>query len=207
VDRGDLIIHVVDGEEGVTDQDAQILAYAYQRGKALLLVVNKWDLVAKEGGDVERYREEVYYKLSFLEHVPVAFISAATGFGVRKMLDTAARIVKAYQRKIQTSLLNQALQKIVRAHPAPQAQGRQVKFYYGTQTGTRPPTFMLFVNLPAAVPESYQRYLVHQLRRNLELEYAPIKLVLRGRREEGKGTRRRPSIAPSGRSRGRKKHF
>jgi len=207
VDRGDLIIHVVDGEEGVTDQDAQILAYAYQRGKALLLVVNKWDLVAKEGGDVERYREEVYYKLSFLEHVPVAFISAATGFGVRKMLDTAARIVKAYQRKIQTSLLNQALQKIVRAHPAPQDQGRQVKFFYGTQTGTRPPTFTLFVNSPGAVPESYQRYLVHQLRRNLELEYAPIKLVLRGRREEEKGTRRRPPIAPSGRSRGRKKHF
>ena len=207
VDRGDLIIHVVDGEEGVTDQDAQILAYAYQRGKALLLVVNKWDLVAKEGGDVERYREEVYYKLSFLEHVPVAFISAATGFGVRKMLDTAAQIVKSYQRKIQTSLLNQALQKIVKAHPAPQAQGRQVKFYYGTQTRTRPPTFTLFVNSPGAVPESYQRYLVHQLRKNLELEYAPIKLVLRARREEGKGTRRRPPIAPSRRPRGRKKHF
>lgn len=189
VDRGDLIIHVVDGAEGVKDQDAQILAYAHQRGKALLLAVNKWDLVAKEGGDVEKYREEVYYNLSFLEHVPVAFISAATGFGVRKMLETADRVVKAYQRKVQTSVLNQALQQIVRAHPAPQDQGRPVKFYYGTQTGTRPPTFTLFVNTPRAVPESYQRFLIHQLRESLGLEYAPIRLVLRARREEERGKR------------------
>ena len=189
VDRGDLIIHVIDGAEGVTDQDAQILAYAQQRGKALLLVVNKWDLVAKEHGNVEKYREEVYYKLSFLEHVPVAFISAATGFGVRKMLETADRVIKAYQGKIRTSVLNQALQRIVRAHTPPQDQGRPVKFYYGTQTGTRPPTFALFVNTPRAVPESYQRYLIHQLRAHLGLEYAPISLVLRARREQGKNSR------------------
>jgi len=189
VDRGDLIIHIVDGAEGVKDQDAQILAYAHQRGKALVLAVNKWDLLAKEGANVEKYREEVYYKLSFLEYVPVAFISAATGFGVRKMLETADRVIKAYQRKVQTAVLNQALQKIVRAHPAPQDRGRPVKFYYGTQTGTRPPTFTLFVNTPSAVPESYQRYLIHQLRGLLELEYAPIRLVLRARREERKGKR------------------
>jgi GTPase len=190
VDRGDLIIHVVDGVEGVTDQDAQILAYAHQRGKALLLVINKWDLVGGEGGDVEAYREEVYYKLSFLEHVPVAFVSAATGFGVRKMLDTADRVIKAYRRKVQTSVVNQALQTMVRAHPAPQDQGRQIKFYYGTQTGIRPPTFTLFVNTPRAVSESYRRYLIHQLRESLGLEYAPVRLVLRARREERKRKRR-----------------
>ncbi|MPZ77042.1 MAG: ribosome biogenesis GTPase Der [Deltaproteobacteria bacterium] len=186
VDRGDLIIHVIDAAEGVTDQDAQILAYAFQRGKALLLAVNKWDLPAKDDKDVEAYREEVYYNLSFLEHVPVAFISAATGFGVRKLLEISARLLKAYQRKIQTSTLNQALQTIVKAHPAPLNQGRQVKFYYGTQTGTRPPTFTLFVNSPAAVGESYKRYLVHQLRESLGLDHAPIKLFLRARREERK---------------------
>jgi GTPase len=190
VDRGDLIIHVVDGVEGVTDQDAQILAYAHQRGKALLLVINKWDLVGGEGGDVEAYREEVYYKLSFLEHVPVAFVSAATGFGIRKMLDTADRVIKAYRRKVQTSVVNQALQTMVRAHPAPQDQGRQIKFYYGTQTGIRPPTFTLFVNTPRAVSESYRRYLIHQLRESLGLEYAPVRLVLRARREERKRKRR-----------------
>lgn len=187
VDRGDLIIHIVDGVEGVTDQDAQILSYACQRGKALLLAVNKWDVVAKTGADIESYREEVYYKLPFLEYVPVAFISAATGFGIRKMLETAAAVIKGYGRKIRTSVINQALQQIVKAHPAPQFQGRQVKFYYGTQTRTRPPTFTLFVNSPEAVPESYQSYLVHHLRANLGLQYAPVKLILRARRAEAKG--------------------
>lgn len=184
VDRGDLVIHVVDGVEGVTDQDAQILSYAFQRGKALLLAVNKWDLVSKNGADVETHREEVYRQLSFLDFVPVAFISASTGYGVRKMLESAARVLRAYSQKISTSAINQALQRIVRAHSAPLLQGKPVKFYYGTQTGTRPPTFTLFVNVPQAVPESYQRYLIHQLREQLGIEYAPMRLVLRGRREE-----------------------
>jgi GTPase len=186
VDRGDLIIHIVDGVEGVTDQDAQILGYACQRGKALLLAVNKWDVAAKAGADIDAYRKEVYYQLPFLEYVPVAFISAATGFGIKKMLETAAAVIKGYGRTVRTSVINQVLQQVVKAHPAPQFQGRQVKFYYGTQTGTCPPTFTLFVNTPGAVPESYQSYLVHQLRANLGLQFAPVKLFLRPRRAETK---------------------
>jgi GTP-binding protein len=189
VDRGDLIIHVIDGPEGVTDQDAQILSYAVQRGKALVLAVNKWDLVSKGDGGTEKYRDEVNYRLSFLDFAPIAFISAATGHGVRKLLQTVVRVVQAYRRKVSTSALNQALQKIVRAHTPPLSQGRSVKFYYGTQTRTSPPTFALFVNRPSAVKESYKKYLIHQLREELELEHAPIRLDLRARREE-KGGRR-----------------
>jgi GTPase len=190
IDRADLVIHLIDATQGVTDQDAQILAYAFQRGKALLVAINKWDLALRDEKDAEAYRAEVYYNLSFLEHVPVLFISAASGFGLRKMLETAARLLKAYQRKISTSALNQALQAMVKAHPAPLNAGRQVKFYYGTQTGTRPPTFTFFVNSPGAVAESYRRYLTHQLRENLALDCAPIKIFLRPRREE-RTTRKR----------------
>jgi len=190
VDRGDLVIHILDGVEGVTDQDAQILSYACQRGKALLLAVNKWDVVSKNGADVESYREEVYHQLSFLDFVPVTFISASTGYGVRRMLETASGVLRAYGKKVSTSAMNQALQRIVRAHAAPLSQGKPVKFYYGTQTGTRPPTFTLFVNTPQAVPESYQRYLIHQLREHLALEYVPIQLVLRARREEPRRRKR-----------------
>jgi GTPase len=190
VDRGDLVIHVLDGVEGVTDQDAQILSYAVQRGKALLLVVNKWDVVSERGAEVKAYREEVYHRLSFLDFVPVAFISAATGHGVRKMLETAGRVLRGYRKRISTSVINDVLQRIVRAHTAPLAQSKAVKFYYGTQTGTHPPTFTLFVNRPQAVPESYQRYLIHQLRENLALEYAPIRIVLRARRAEQTNSRR-----------------
>jgi GTP-binding protein len=186
VDRGDLIIHVIDGPEGVTDQDAQILSYAVERGKALLLAVNKWDLLAKGGADAQAYRAEVYYRLSFLDYAPVVFIAAATGYGIRKMLETAAHTVGVYQRKVTTSLLNQTLQRIVRAHTPPLWQGKAVKFYYGTQTGTRPPTFTLFVNKPRGVSESYRRYLTHQLREILGLAGSPIKLIFRPRREERK---------------------
>jgi len=186
VDRGDLIIHVIDGPEGVTDQDAQILSYAVERGKALLLAVNKWDLLAKGGAGAQAYRAEVYYRLSFLDYAPVVFIAAATGYGIRKLLDTAARTVGVYQRKVTTSLLNQALQRIVRAHPPPLWRGKAVKFYYGTQTGTRPPTFTLFVNKPRGVPESFRRYLTHHLRESLGLEGSPVRLIFRPRREERK---------------------
>jgi GTP-binding protein len=182
VDRGDLVIHLLDGVEGVTDQDAQILSYAVQRGKALLLAVNKWDVVSKSGADAKAYRDEVYHRLSFVDFVPVTFISAATGYGVRKMLETAGRVLRVYGKKVSTSVLNEALQRIVKAHAAPLAQGKVVKFYYGTQTGTRPPTFTFFINRPQAVPESYQRYLIHQLRANLALENVPIRIVLRARR-------------------------
>ncbi|MGE5218065.1 MAG: ribosome biogenesis GTPase Der [Chloroflexota bacterium] len=190
VERGDLIIHVIDGPEGVTDQDAQLLSYAVQRGKALLLAVNKWDILAQSDTEAEQYRAEVKYRLTFLDFAPITFISAATGYGVRKMLQIAARVLKAYGRKVSTSAVNQALQRIVRAHSAPLSQGRSVKFYYGTQTGLRPPTFTLFVNRPAAVPESYQRYLVHQLRDQLGFADTPIRLDLRARREEKPGKRR-----------------
>jgi GTPase len=189
VDRGDLIIHVIDGPEGVTDQDAQILSYAVDRGKALVLAVNKWDVVAKSDGDTDKYRDEVNYRLSFLDFAPIAFISAATGHGVKKLLQTAARVIQAYQKKVSTSALNQALQRIVRAHTPPLSQGRAVKFYYGTQTRTSPPTFALFVNRPSAVHESYKKYLIHQFREDLGLEHAPIRLDLRARREEKSGKR------------------
>lgn len=189
VDRGDLIIHVIDGPEGVTDQDAQILSYAVDRGKALVLAVNKWDVVSKSDGDSDKYREEVNYRLSFLDFAPIVFISAATGRGIRKLLQTAARVVHAYRKKVSTSALNQALQRVVRAHTPPLSQGRAVKFYYGTQTRTSPPTFALFVNRPGAVHESYKKYLIHQLREDLGLEHAPIRLDLRARREEKPGKR------------------
>jgi len=184
VDRSDLVIHVIDGPEGVTDQDAQILSYAVDRAKALLVAVNKWDLVSNSDGNGEKYRAEVRYRLSFLDFAPIALISAATGYGVRKLLETAARLMRNYRRKVSTSAFNQALQQITRTHSAPLVQGRAVKFYYGTQTAAGPPTFTVFVNRPDEVSESYKRYLLHQLRENLGFDHTPIRLYLRGRREE-----------------------
>jgi len=179
-----LIIHLIDGPEGVTDQDAQILSYAVQRGKALLLAVNKWDLLTGENRNPDKYREEVRYRLSFLDYTPICFISAATGYGVRKLLETAASLLQAYRRKVSTSQVNQALQRIVKAHSAPLFRGKPVKIYYATQTATAPPTITLFVNVVHALPASYEKYLMGQFRESLGLDHAPIKLVFRPRREQ-----------------------
>ncbi|MBI4528243.1 MAG: ribosome biogenesis GTPase Der [Deltaproteobacteria bacterium] len=184
VDRGDVVIHLLDGSEGVTDQDAQILAYAAQRGKGLVLAVNKSDLISHDQGDRRSYRERVYEKLAFVDYAPVTFISALTGYGVDSIMQTVARVASAYQCRVQTSRLNQALQEAVQKHTPPLARGRQVKFFYATQTATRPPTFVIFVNFPMAVAAEYRRYLERQLRLNLGLENSPLRLIFRARREQ-----------------------
>ncbi|MBI2988399.1 MAG: ribosome biogenesis GTPase Der [Deltaproteobacteria bacterium] len=190
VERGDMIIHLLDGTEGVTDQDAQILAYACQRGKGVILAANKWDIVCQEHKGVRSYSEQVYRKLSFLDFAPLVFISALSGHGVRRMMEAVQRVGRSYQSRIQTSKLNQALRDLFKRHSPPLCQGRQVKFFYGTQTGMRPPTFTLFVNFPKGITRDYQRYLIHHLREALDLEGSPIRLLLRDRRVKGiKGLR------------------
>lgn len=186
VDRGDFVVHLLDGPEGVTDQDAQILAYACQRGKGLVLAVNKWDLVAQDRRETKTYSEQVYHKLSFIDFAPLVFISALSGYGIRRLMEAVRRVALSCQRSIQTSTLNQALREVVKRHPPPLSQGREVKFFYATQTALRPPTFTLFVNSPTGVTPSYERYLVHQLRPILGLEGSPIRLILRARRDQRK---------------------
>jgi GTPase len=194
IERGDLAIYLIDGPEGVTSQDAQILAYAAQRGKGLILAVNKWDLVTPERRDPRSYGEEVYYKLPFVDYAPLAFISAATGSGLAKMMAAVKSVATAYQRRIPTSALNQALRDIFARNSPPLARDKPVKFFYGTQVRSRPPTFALFVNFPEGISASYERYLTHRLRAALGFEGAPIRLVIRGRREEDerKKTKARP---------------
>ena len=186
VDRGDLVIHLLDGPEGVTSQDAQILAYAFRRGKGLILAVNKWDLVGRDQRDTKSYTDAVYRKLSFVEFAPLIFISALGGHGIQKMMEAVEQVTQSYQRRIQTSKLNQVLGEVVKKRPPSVYHGRAVKFFYATQTAIQPPSFTLFVSLPKGVAVDYQRYLVRQLRLALGLESSPIRLFLRARREEGK---------------------
>ena len=109
VDRGDLIIHLLDGPEGVTDQDAQILAYALRRGKGMVLAVNKWDLIPAAERETERFSEQVKSKLSFVDFAPLVFISALSGYGIERMMERVRRVSISYQRRIRTSSLNRAL--------------------------------------------------------------------------------------------------
>jgi GTP-binding protein len=203
IDRGDVIVYIIDGTEGVTSQDAQILAFAAERGKGLVLAVNKWDAVAADKKDPRAYREEVYYKLPFVDFAPVKFISAATGQGVGKMMGSVKSVAAAYRLKIPTSPLNQALRAIFTKNPPPLARGKPVKFFYATQVAVGPPTFALFVNFAHGIAPSYERYLVHQLRQALGFEGAPLRLLIRGRREEGTNVQSRRRKLNPAKTRGR----
>jgi GTP-binding protein len=184
VDRGQLIIHVLDAMEGVTAQDAQVLSYALRRGKAIVVAVNKWDLVPPRERNTGDYSDMVFARLPFADFAPVAFISAQSGLGIAKLMRLVRQTSVAYGATVQTAPLNRVVQNLVRRHAPAAFQGRQVKFYYATQTQTCPPTFVLFVNFPGGIKTEYERFLMHHLRTPLELDYTPIRLSFRARREE-----------------------
>ncbi len=181
IDRCHLTFLLIDAERGITDQEAHIASYANNAGRAVVLVVNKWDLLEKDSSTAGAYVQKVKRKLKFLDHAPVIFTSALTGQRVRKTLQLAEQVFAQFNRRISTSQINAALENIVTVHHPPVYKGRQVKFYYTAQSAVRPPTFVLFCNAPDGVHFSYKRYLVNQLREHFELTSTPIKLRIQQR--------------------------
>ena len=183
VDQGEVIIHVLDALEGVTAQDAQVLAYAARRGKAVVLALNKWDLIPPRQRNRTAMGKEIFARLPFVDFAPLEFISARTGQGMAKLMALIAQTASSYEKKVRTAAVNHLLQDLVRQHAPPAFQGHEVKLYYATQTQTAPPTFTVFVNYPSGVTPAYERFLVHQLRAGLQMDYTPIRLIFRPRRE------------------------
>ncbi len=181
LERADLALVVLDGSEGVTTQDARIAGYAEAAGRAVVLVVNKWDLVGTADRAPELVRT-LRERLPFLAHAPVVFTSARTGSGLRELFDTIDRVAVGYAREVSTGELNRVLTTAVTRRPPAGVHGKTLKIYYGTQTGTRPPTFLLFVNDPAALHFSYERYLVSALREAFGFSGCALRLRLRRRR-------------------------
>jgi GTP-binding protein len=183
IDICDLALIMVDATEGVTNQDKRIAGYVHEKGKASILVINKWDLIQKDVRTVERYRENIYLELPFLSYAPVTFISALTGSRVPQLMNLIITIWEEYGRKISTSPLNQLLADIQLRHLPPSYKGKRLKIFYGTQVGSRPPAFALFVNNPDLVHFSYLRYLENQLRQAFNFKNTPMRLILRKRKE------------------------
>lgn len=181
MDRAHVVLMLIDAEEGVTDQDLSVAGYAYERGRALILIVNKWDLPEKDTHTMKLYLEDVRRRFKYLPFAPVLFLSAKTGQRVDKIMPTVARVFGEFNRKITTSELNSVLEETVVRHPPPMAKGRRIKLYYGTQTTVRPPTFTIFTNSPDDIHFSYERYLQNALREAFGYEGVPIRLKFRGR--------------------------
>ncbi|MGZ6076174.1 MAG: ribosome biogenesis GTPase Der [Myxococcaceae bacterium] len=192
MERADVAVLVLDGTEPGVEQDARLAGLVAERARALLVVVNKWDLVQKDPKKEKKTREELKWTLKFVSYAPIVFVSALTGAKVEKVLDLAAGLQDSFRVRIPTPALNKLLAKMVDAHPAPIVDGRPLRLYYIAQVGTAPPAFALTTNRPEKVPETYKRYLSNQLREEFGLR-VPLQLFFREKPGKAKrAARRRP---------------
>lgn len=183
IDRADVVLLVIDAVEGTTAQDTHVAGYALEQAKGIVVVVNKWDLVERGERDRAEFTTKIQQELSFLPYVPVLFLSAKTGQGVNRVLETALRVVEERSKRIPTAMLNKIVREAVAKHAPPTKPGKWLKFYYATQAEVSPPTFVFFVNDPESVHFSYRRFLENRLRQAFGFQGTPLKMIFR-RREE-----------------------
>ncbi|HBV89224.1 ribosome biogenesis GTPase Der [Desulfosporosinus sp.] len=184
VDRSDAILMLIDAVDGVTEQDKKIAGYADEAGKAIILVVNKWDLVEKDEKTINKFEKSIREELGFMQYAPTMFISAKTGQRVNKILDLVDFVVEQNSTRVTTATLNTLLREWVHLNPPPSDKGRRLKVRYLTQVGVKPPTFVFFVNDPELMHFSYKRYLENQMRKHFGFEGTPIRIVVRQKDEE-----------------------
>ena len=177
--RSDVALLLIDAEEGVTEQDAKIAGLTVENGTAVIVVVNKWDKVAKDDRTVGVHVKNIKEKMKFLDYAPIIFVSALTGQRVVKIFDLITAVYQQYTRRVSTAELNKKVQQIVTAKPPPRYQSRENRFMYMTQSSSKPPTFLFFIREPQAVHFSYERYLINQMRGALGLDQVPIRIIFR----------------------------
>ncbi len=181
MDRAEVVACLLDATEAGVEQDARLLGLVAEKAKALVVVVNKWDLAEKEGATQDWYRKELVKRLPFVSWAPFLFTSAKEGRGVQKVLERAARLVEQYRARFPTPQLNELLEGIQDEHPAPIFRGHRVKLYYVAQVAYAPPTFVIQTNHPEGMTEHYRRYVENRLRDAFGLE-VPMRLVFRERK-------------------------
>ncbi|MBR6029568.1 MAG: ribosome biogenesis GTPase Der [Clostridia bacterium] len=184
IERCDVALLLIDAADGVTEQDTKIAGIIHDEGKAVVVVVNKWDSVEKDTGTLEKTRKEVLGALKFMDWAPVLFISAKTGQRVKQVLEEADKVWAQTSRRIPTGVLNDILGDATQDLQPPSSGGRRLKIYYGTQQSTCPPTFILFVNDDKLMHFSYLRYLENYFRKSFGFEGTPLRLIVRGKTEK-----------------------
>ena len=184
LDRCDIALVLIDGEEGVTEQDARIAGLALEKGVACILVVNKWDLVEKDNSTVGVYVNRLREELKFVQFAPIAFVSALTGQRLGRIFELVDAVWAQYTRRIATADLNAQLERYIAENPVPLYRNRPNKIVYATQPRVKPPTFVFFVREPRAIHFSYERYLTNRIREGLGFESVPIRLIFRKRRRD-----------------------
>ena len=181
IERSDVVLLIIDGTLEITTQTARIAGYICDRKKAVVIVVNKWDLVKNRSSALVKTKEAIYVKLPFIDYAPIVSVSAKTGLRILKIFDLVILIYQQYTRRIKTSDLNTILEQIISKHPPPFKTGRPTRIYYGNQVVTSPPTFVFMTNNPDKTDSSYERYVTNQLRYHFGFQGTPLEIIWRKR--------------------------
>ena len=186
VDRADVVVVVIDAKEGVTEQDAKIAGIAHERGKGVIIAVNKWDAIEKNDKTIYKYTEEIRNTLSYMPYAEILFISAETGQRLPKLFETIDMVLENQTLRIQTGVLNEIMAEAVALQQPPSDKGKRLKLYYITQAAVKPPTFVIFVNDKELMHFSYTRYLENKIRDTFGFRGTALKFIIRERKEKEK---------------------
>ncbi|MBM7604439.1 ribosome biogenesis GTPase Der [Metabacillus litoralis] len=182
IDRSDVILVVINAEEGIIEQDKHIAGYAHEAGKAVVIVVNKWDAVDKDEKTMKEFEENIRDHFKFLDYAPIAFLSAITKKRIHTLMPRILLASENHSRRVQTNVLNDVIMDAVAMNPTPTHKGKRLKIFYTSQVAVKPPTFVVFVNDPELMHFSYERFLENKIRAAFEFEGTPIKIFTRERK-------------------------
>lgn len=184
VERADVVLLVIDAAEGVTEQDAKIAGIAHERGKGIVIVVNKWDAIEKNDRTMREYESEVRRILSFMPYAEIMYVSAVTGQRLFKLYDMIDMVIENQTLRVATGVLNEILMEAVALQQPPSDKGKRLRIYYMTQVSVKPPTFVAFVNDKELMHFSYQRYLENKIREAFGFRGTPLRFLVRQRKEK-----------------------
>lgn len=186
VERCDVAVLVINAEDGVTEQDAHIGGIAHERGKGIIVAVNKWDAIEKDDKTIYRMTEKIHEILSFMPYAEIVFISAKTGQRIDKMFDLIDMVIQNQSLRVQTGVLNEIITEAVALQQPPSDKGKRLKIFYTTQVSVKPPTFVVFVNDKELMHFSYTRYLENKIRETFGFRGTALKMIVRERKEDEK---------------------
>ena len=184
VERADVVILVIDAKEGVTDQDAKIAGIAHERGKGVIIAVNKWDAIEKDDKTIYRFTEKVRDMLAYMPYAEITFISALTGQRLNKLYELIDMVIQNQNMRVQTGVLNEIMMEAVAMQQPPSDKGKRLRLYYITQVSVKPPTFVIFVNDKELMHFSYTRYIENKIREAFGFKGTPLKFIIRERKEK-----------------------
>ncbi|KIQ93643.1 GTP-binding protein EngA [Anoxybacillus thermarum] len=181
IERSDVVLVVINAEEGIIEQDKKIAGYAHEAGRGVVIVVNKWDAIEKDEKTMNEFEQKIRDHFQFLDYAPIVFVSAKTKQRLHKLLPVIQMVSENHAMRVQTNVLNEVLMDAVAMNPTPTHNGQRLKIYYMTQVAVKPPTFVVFVNDPELMHFSYERFLENRIRDTFGFEGTPIKIIARPR--------------------------